>query len=232
MKFFDGFDFTNFWAEDDSFYKREEYPGDQKVKEIEDKTGYKFPESYLWLMKQHNGGAVAKNNQFFDEILSAQDSLAEYEALVGEGTWNYPDIGMPVCHCPSDVHDAYFFDYQECGKDGEPAVVHIDQEDEFEITHIANSFEEFIRSLVFGEAYDKAEAINEAFNKKVRNSKLIAFIDVAAKILLCLGFITGFVIGLGAVNIVMGLVFGIVFAAVIAFIWIKIDDKIKNKLKY
>ena len=47
MSFFEGFDFTDFWAEDGNFYKREEYPGYEKVKEIENETGYKFPESYL-----------------------------------------------------------------------------------------------------------------------------------------------------------------------------------------
>jgi hypothetical protein len=123
-------------------------------------------------MKQHNGGAVTKNNQFFDEILSVQNSLVEYNALVDEGTWNYPDIGMPVCLCPSGVHNAYFFDYRECGKDGEPVIVHVDQEGivngsiGFEITHVADNFEEFIKSLVFGGAYDKVKAVNEDFNKK------------------------------------------------------------------
>jgi len=172
MSFFEGFDFTDFWAEDGNFYKREEYLGDEKVKEIENETGYKFPESYLWLMKQHNGGAVTKNNQFFDEILSVQNSLVEYNALVDEGTWNYPDIGMPVCLCPSGVHNAHFFDYRECGKDGEAVIVHVDQEGivdgsiGFEITHVADNFEEFIKSLVFGGAYDKVKAVNEDFNKK------------------------------------------------------------------
>ena len=41
-----------------------------------------------------------------------------------------------------------FLDYRECGPSGEPKVVHIDQEMDYEITFLADSFEEFIRGLV------------------------------------------------------------------------------------
>ena len=37
---------------------------------------------------------------------------------------------------------------QECGPQGEPKVVHIDQECDYEITPLADNFEEFIRGLV------------------------------------------------------------------------------------
>lgn len=40
-----------------------------------------------------------------------------------------------------------FLDYTKCGRDGEPSVVHVDQEDDYKITHLADSFEEFIRGL-------------------------------------------------------------------------------------
>ena len=41
-----------------------------------------------------------------------------------------------------------FLDYRECGPHGEPKVVHIDQEGNYEITPLADSFEDFIRGLV------------------------------------------------------------------------------------
>ena len=55
---FEGFDFTGFW--DDCDYALKAYvcdpPTDQLIAEIEQELGYKLPASYIWLMKQHNGG--------------------------------------------------------------------------------------------------------------------------------------------------------------------------------
>ena len=55
---FEGFDFTNFW--EDSAYALEEYvskpPSDELIASVEQELGYKLPISYIWLMKQHNGG--------------------------------------------------------------------------------------------------------------------------------------------------------------------------------
>ena len=41
-----------------------------------------------------------------------------------------------------------FLDYSKCGLTGEPSVVHIDEENDYKITTLAASFEEFIRGLV------------------------------------------------------------------------------------
>lgn len=55
---FEGFDFTNFW--EDNEYALKEYvseaPSDELIASIEQELGYKLPASYIWLMKQHNGG--------------------------------------------------------------------------------------------------------------------------------------------------------------------------------
>ena len=55
---FEGFDFTNFW--EDSVYALKEYvsesPSDELIASVEQELGYKLPASYIWLMKQHNGG--------------------------------------------------------------------------------------------------------------------------------------------------------------------------------
>jgi hypothetical protein len=61
--------------------------------------------------------------------------------------WGYPDIGIAICDCPSAGHDMIFLDYRRCGPEGEPEVVHIDQEDDFAITFLAGDFEGFIRGL-------------------------------------------------------------------------------------
>ena len=41
-----------------------------------------------------------------------------------------------------------FLDYSDCGKDGEPCVVNINQESDFEITYLADNFSSFVRGLV------------------------------------------------------------------------------------
>ena len=55
---FENFDFTDFW--DDDEYAMNEYigapPTEEMIEETERELGYKLPESYIWLMKQHNGG--------------------------------------------------------------------------------------------------------------------------------------------------------------------------------
>lgn len=62
--------------------------------------------------------------------------------------WGYPAIGVAICDCPSAGHDMIFLDYRECGSQGEPKIVHIDQECDYKITPLADNFEEFIRGLV------------------------------------------------------------------------------------
>ena len=75
--------------------------------------------------------------------------------------WGYPDIGIAICDCPSAGHDMVFLDYRECGPHGEPGVVHIDQEDDYLITPLADTFEEFVRGLVDEEDYDDEEDLEE-----------------------------------------------------------------------
>ena len=39
-------------------------------------------------------------------------------------------------------------DYSDCGPEGEPCVVYIDQESNYEITYLAENFEAFVRGLI------------------------------------------------------------------------------------
>ncbi|SYX83914.1 SMI1/KNR4 family protein [Paenibacillus alvei] len=167
----------DFW--EDSEYAREAYqsepPTDELIALIEEELGYKLPSSYIALMKQRNGG-VPKNTCFPTEDATswAEDHIA-ISGILGIGReksyslcgdlgsqfmiedWGYPDIGVVICDCPSAGHDVVMLDYRACGRDGEPEVIHVDQEDDYEITFLADNFEAFIRGLVSAEEYDTSE---------------------------------------------------------------------------
>ena len=170
---FEDFDFSEFW--DDSDYAKKEYVGvdatDEHFNEAEKLLGYKLPESYKWLMKQHNGGiphntchptesrtSWSENHIAIHGIVGVDPektySLIETNELMIE-EWGYPNIGVAICDCPSAGHDMIFLDYRYCGKDGEPEVVHIDQECDYEITYVADSFESFIRGLINNDKFDE-----------------------------------------------------------------------------
>ncbi|MGL4668663.1 MAG: SMI1/KNR4 family protein [Saezia sp.] len=68
--------------------------------------------------------------------------------------WNYPAIGLAICDCPSCGHDMIFLDYSDCGPTGEPCVVHINQEHNYEVTYLADSFAAFVRGLLPEEMYE------------------------------------------------------------------------------
>ena len=174
---FEGFDLTNFW--DDNWYALKEYvsepPSDELIASVEEELGYKLPAAYIWLMKQHNGGIPVNTCYPCDEPTCwAEDHVAitgifgigreKIYSLCGElgsqfmiDEWEYPAIGVAICDCPSAGHDMIFLDYRVCGPQGEPAVVHVDQENDYKITHLADSFEEFIRGLEHESLYDLDE---------------------------------------------------------------------------
>ena len=172
---FEGFDFTNFW--DDNEYALKEYvsglPSDELIASVEEELGYKLPAAYIWLMKQHNGGIPVNNCYPTDEPTSWAEDHVAITGILGIGRekscslcgelgsqfmideWGYPAIGVAICDCPSAGHDMIFLDYRACGPQGEPAVVHVDQENDYKITHLADSFEEFIRGLEPESAFDE-----------------------------------------------------------------------------
>ena len=142
---------------------------------MEEELGYKLPAAYIWLMKQHNGGIPVNTCYPCDEPTCwAEDHVAitgifgigreKSCSLCGElgsqfmiDEWEYPAIGVAICDCPSAGHDMVFLDYRACGPQGEPAVVHVDQENNYKISHLADSFEEFIRGLEHESLYDPDE---------------------------------------------------------------------------
>lgn len=187
----------DFW--EDSEYARTSYqcepPTDELIDSIEKELGYKLPASYIYLMKQQNGG-VPRNTCFPTEEPTswAEDHIAitgimgigreKSYALCGDlgspfmiEEWGYPDIGVVICDCPSAGHDVVMLDYRACGRDGEPEVIHVDQEDDYEITFLADNFEAFIRGLVNEENYDTSEQDKEDALAKVAHAKFSPLLE-------------------------------------------------------
>ncbi len=162
---FENFDFADFWNDDvENMDLIGESPSDELIAEIEKELDYKLPASYIWLMKQHNGGLLKKTD-FLVTVsnswkLIGITSFIKINSICDENQfmkddWGYPDIGVAICDTPSAGHEMIFLDYRECGRQGEPKVVHIDQELDYEITLLADNFENFIRGLVNSEELEE-----------------------------------------------------------------------------
>lgn len=166
-KMFKDIDFTKFW-DDDPYYKEEyeeEIPGAEEISRIENQLGYKLPRAYIALMQERNGGAPIKNCYPTSEATSwAEDHIAitgifgigqqKPSTLCGDcgsifwiEEWGYPADGIYIGDCPSAGHDMILLDYSACGPQGEPVVVHVDQENNYKKTFLADDFETFVRGL-------------------------------------------------------------------------------------
>ena len=174
MSTLENFDFPAFWEQSD--YANVEYvdvaPTAATLALVEAELGYRLPVAYVELSAHQNGGIPKKTAHRTAEPTSwAPDHIAisgiysignkKANSLCGTfgskfwvEEWGYPAIGVYFADCPSAGHDMVCLDYRSCGPTGEPAVVHVDQEDDYKITFVAASFEEFIRSLVQSDDFE------------------------------------------------------------------------------
>ena len=170
------FDFDDFW--DDCEYSQQNYqeppPSDGLIAELQVEFGYRFPEAYIALARRHNGGLLQRSCHPMDEATSWADDHIQVTGLYALGRqaryslggalgtrfmqreWGYPDIGLVIADCPSAGHDLIMLDYRHCGSQGEPQVVHVDQEADYAITVVATDFATFIHGLVEEDAFDDA----------------------------------------------------------------------------
>jgi len=165
---FEGFDFEGLW--DDSEYSLqyvEPAPSDELIASIEEELGgFRLPAAYVELARMRNGGALKRNRHPMDEPTGwAEDHIAisnlyaigrtSFYSLCGavgskfmEEEWGYPPIGVCIANTPTGGHEMIVLDYRECGKQGEPRVVYVDQEDDYSITFVAPDFATFVRGLL------------------------------------------------------------------------------------
>jgi len=165
---------NKFWEQGD--FSKQQYDSKgltvEAIKLVENRLGYTLPRSYLDLMATQNGG-IPKNRDFILGETSSKRSIVSLSGIFGVGQkldnslcgamgsqfwvdeWGYPDIGIYFADCPSGGHEMLCLDYQKTGKDGEPKVVHVDQEAGFKVTVLAEDFEKFIQGLICEESPDE-----------------------------------------------------------------------------
>ena len=156
------FDWSGFWNDVD--YAFESYIGkpvtDKDIKDAETELGYTLPAAYIELLKHHNGGVLNKNcfinndgecvyvTGIYGIDRDKKNSIfGEFGNEFWISKWEYPPIGVVVADTISGGHDMIFLDYRECGPTGEPKVVQVDQEGDYSITLLADSFGDFIKQL-------------------------------------------------------------------------------------
>jgi hypothetical protein len=171
---FDDFDFGAFWDASDYATRKyiDDMPDEHVLNAVQAELGYVLPRSYIDLARYQNGGIPAKRcHRTASRTSWSADHIAitgifsvgrkKPASLCGElgqqlwiEEWGYPMIGVYFADCPSAGHDMLCLDYRECGANGEPRVVHIDQEFDYRITFVARSFEAFIRGLEDRERFE------------------------------------------------------------------------------
>ncbi len=168
MKYFTDIDLNDFWNEDNSVSEKSfsEPLTDSLVSEVEKELGYTLPQSYIELMKLHNGGCPVNTCYPMTEATSWAEDHITITGIMGIGfdneyslcgeygstylmeEWEYPDIGIIICLTPTSGHTFVMLDYSKCGAAGEPQVVFVEEEKDYKITLIADNFETFIKGLV------------------------------------------------------------------------------------
>jgi len=166
-EFFPNIDFTKFWSHYQDYVNPNPVT-DEMVAQAEAACGYKLPKAYIALMKTQNGGDPSKVAFPTTKPTSWSNNHIQITSVHPIGTnncissldmieeWQYPKIGLVLCECPSGGHDVVMLDYSESGPQGEPKIIHYDQELE-EYTFLAKNVQDFINGLVDPEVFEISE---------------------------------------------------------------------------
>lgn len=175
-------DLTGFWSTEHMDYQRRDLIlpplTPELVASVEAELGYRLPTLYLELLKVQNGGLPARTCFPTEEATSWAEDHVAITSIFGIGgrhtsglpeasqfmvsDWGYPPIGVYFADCPSAGHDMVALDYRACGPQGEPCVVHVDQEGDYRITWLAPDFATFVGGLVDEEGFEDDPAETKA----------------------------------------------------------------------
>ena len=142
----------NFWKTNPRYHHYTLPPfTDEDVRKVETYLGIQLPQSYLTFLKKQNGGIPKKCHCYVPRLkdyitISRFFGLQELADHILTDEWGYPDIGAAIAICPSGGHELVFLDYTKC-KNEEPCVSFVNQEKNYRITVLANTFEEFLNKL-------------------------------------------------------------------------------------
>lgn len=199
------FDWTGFWNDVD--YAFESYIGkpvtDKDIKDAESELGYRLPARYIELLNNHNGGVLNKNcfinndgecvyvTGIYGIDRDKKNSIfGEFGNEFWISKWEYPPIGVVVADTISGGHDMIFLDYRECGPTGESKVVRVDQEGDYSITLLADSFGDFIKQLYISIediTDEEFQALSDEDKVKLINEQEDLDIDRAMELLTNIG---------------------------------------------
>ena len=161
---YDNIDLYGFWDKEEDEYIKPEPFSEETLREIEKEIGYKYPGSYIALLRIQNGGCP-RNTRVGDTgwVIGGiygigRDTTDEYRSYSEE--IGCPKAFVPVCANAYD-NDMIFLDYRKCGNDGEPSVVGVDFESNT-INYIAKDFESFINMLT--PVYDEDDETEDEYD--------------------------------------------------------------------
>ena len=135
----------------------------ERVSQVEAETGFRLPEAYLDVLRERNGGELVDDCVRTDFRSSWGGDYFQVGQLLGIGPaevsvldstymideWQIPVSGLLISSTPSG-HDWVLLDYGDCGPQGEPAVVYVDDQstDEYVVHRVADTFADFVAALV------------------------------------------------------------------------------------
>ncbi|MEZ6189444.1 MAG: SMI1/KNR4 family protein [Planctomycetota bacterium] len=164
-----GFDLEGFWESTDEGLYQDSPLDAGLLARVEADLGRALPASYVKLLSTQNGGVPARRC-FPHE--ACMDGYLAIEGILGIGygkdyslcgrfgsafmhrEWGYPEHLVPVCRHAAGAHVLVALDYAQRNAQGEPAVVYVSEEADYEGWVLAETFEAFVRGLVPAERFD------------------------------------------------------------------------------
>lgn len=165
---------SDFWDRSERWHAEyiDDVLTDDLVEDVEQRLGHRLPQAYVDLCRKQNGGVPKRAYHPITSSPAWPDGFVQIHAIKGIGfrnewslcghygqehsigEWGYPAIGVYFADLPSGGHDMLCLDYSAPNDQGGPRVVHIDQEDDFRLTFVADSFEAFIAGLGDEDAFE------------------------------------------------------------------------------